>query len=110
MLSKLFFSAMIIFSVLVISSCSKDKDGNDDLCSGLWTSEVADEANIFTTRLQEYGADQTPAKCSAAKAAGEDYVSALEKFDNCSGWTDQNRTQWQQTLTQLRASIADLCD
>lgn len=102
---------MIIFSLLVIFACNNGDDGDNDLCSGLWSNEVADELQLVSERANIYAQDPSSLeKCNSLKDAYEDYIAALERFDNCSGWTAQDRANWESALDDAKESVASMCD
>lgn len=111
MITRLLFGSMVVFSFLVFGSC-KDDDGNGDpaYCSGLYTEHVQDEWEDVVAKATTFGQDPTLANCNAYKAAYQDWIDALEQFENCTGWTAQTKAQWQAALNDAREDLETLCD
>lgn len=109
MKSKFFFISVLIISILGFSGCNKDDDDIDDgPCSTNWALAVQDEANAWSSAATAYGTNPTAENCNAYKQAGNDYLDALEPFDNCAVLTGQQRAEWQAAIDAARESINNL--
>ncbi len=74
--------ACLLFGLMIIGYGCK-KDDNDPVGCSNWANEVSAEATAFNNALEAYTLDPTPAKCQAFKAAGQDYLDALESRVEC---------------------------
>ena len=101
-----------VLFALALCACKKDKDDdNDALCSGVWTTEVADEAAAMSTALMAYASNPTHETCVAAKDAYQDFIDELQKYSNCTAlWTPQERENYQASLDEAEDNIATLCN
>jgi len=106
------FFGLIIFLSFNMISCSSDSDGDGDpdFCGNLWTVELEDEINNFTSAGVAYATDPSDANCNAYKAAFQSYIDGLKKFRGCGAWTSQQRSEWQDVLDEAEDEIDTLCD
>jgi hypothetical protein len=93
---------------LLVTSCSKDGDGITP-CSTAWATDLQSELTAFATAAAAFSADQSDANCNAYKSAYQDYINALKPYGNCATLTGQNRTDWQNSLSEAEADVATLC-
>jgi hypothetical protein len=103
-------SLLIIAALVGLSSCKKDENNDPAYCSTAWASDVQDELAIVTNAAMTYVQDPTTQNCDAYKAAFQDYIEALEPYENCSLWTVQQKAEWQAVLDEARDDLDTLCD
>jgi hypothetical protein len=102
-----------VLFALALCACKKDKDDddNDTLCSGVWTTEVADELNAVSAAAMAYATNPSHETCVAYKDAYQDYIDAMQKFSNCVAlWTPQERENYEASLDEAEDNINSLCD
>jgi len=103
-----FFGALALVSVVFLAQCKKD-DNKVDKCTGFnFSAQIEAELNAFSTAATAYGQDPTPANCNAYKAAGLDYVNALEDLKDCAILSGQNEQQYQQSIDDAKASFQSI--
>ena len=100
---------LVIVSFLGIGSCKK-KATDPDFCGSTWVTQVSDEANALSTAAAAYVADPTTPKCNAYKTAFQNYLNALKPFTDCAAWTEQEKNDLQDAITEAEQSISTLCD
>jgi hypothetical protein len=103
------FYLLIIGTFLVLSSC-KDEKSDPDYCSTAWSTQVQDELNAVISAATTYASDQTTQNCNAYKAAYQNYIDAMEPFGNCTIWSAQDKTAWENAIDEARAEISTLCN
>lgn len=82
--------------------------GGDDVvgatCSTNFAQSFEDEVTALNNASLAYGMDQSAANCEAFKNAYLDYIDALEDWDECAVFYNQE-VEWQQALDSARESV-----
>jgi hypothetical protein len=104
MKSKLVFVLLTMVICFGFTSC-KDDDPEDQPCSVLWFTELQNEISAISAAGQAWGTNPTVANCIAYKAAYQDYLDALAPYGDCATLTGQDRTSWQEALTEAQQSV-----
>ena len=99
---------LIVLSFLGIGSCKK-KATNPDYCGSTWVTQVSSETNALSAAAAAYAADPTIPKCNAYKTAFQNYLNALKPFLDCAAWTDQEKNDLQDAITEAEQDISTLC-
>ena len=103
-------SLLIIATIVGLSSCKKDENNDPEYCGTAWVNAVQDEFAAATNAAMTYAYDPTTQNCTAYKAAYQAYIDALKPYENCSLWTLQQKTEWQNALDEAEAELDTLCD
>ena len=91
--------------LLSIAACKKkDPLVNNNNCATNYTLVFENELNAVNNAASVYAMDPTVQNCEAYKVAAQEYVDALESWDNCAGITGQ-RVQWQASVDAARVSV-----
>ena len=102
------FCLLIVISFLGLGSCKK-KVTDPDFCNSAWATQVQTEITALSNALVLYTNDPSPANCNAYKTAYQNYIDALEPFGECSLWSIQEKTAWEDAIDDARAEISTLC-
>lgn len=103
-------SLLALATLLGLSSCKKDENNDPEYCGTVWANAVQDELTVVTDAAMTYAQNPTTETCNAYKAAYQDYIDAMEPYGNCSMWTAQQKTEWQNAIDEANGQINTLCD
>ena len=106
------FSTLLFMATFVLATigCGGDDDPNDPPagCTAVFATTFNAEINAISAASQAYFADQTTENCNALKDAYNDYLDALEDWEDCANFYDQF-DEWQTALNEARDSVEDIC-
>ncbi len=98
-------SLLVVFLVLGLGSCKKDKDPVN--CAN-WALEVEDELTAAMVAAITFGMDETTENCNAYKEAMEDYINVAEQFVDCEGLTADEREELEDSIEGAQEELDDL--
>jgi hypothetical protein len=99
---------LIVVSFLGIGSCKK-KATDPDYCATSWATKLSTEINAVSAAALTYSNDPTTPNCNAFKAAYQKYLDALKPFGNCAAWTEQQKNDLQDAISEAEQDISTLC-
>ena len=85
--------------LVTIFACGEDVDCDPNTFASEINAEVAEVNRIGEIFIN----DASEENCQAYKKAAEDYLDAVEKYENC---TEVDANQFQQQLTQARELLS----
>jgi hypothetical protein len=95
------------FAFFILSTgCGDDKDTPEG-CATNFAATFQDELEDINTASANFSNDPSTANCEAFKDAYNDYLDALEDWEECANINNQV-VEWQQSLDAARAAINDL--
>ena len=102
-------SFLLLLFMGLFSSCGDDDDAVEECSSAnlnfaVTFSEELDNVNAATTA---FATDPSTENCLALKAAYEDYLDAIESYEDCAREAGQ-LAEWNQGLSDARDSLNDL--
>jgi len=98
---------LCIFSLLILStSCGDDSDTNEapENCTTAFTQSFEDELLAVTEASQNFSTDPSTTNCEAFKDAYNDYIDALDDWEDCANFYEQV-AQWEQSLEAARDAV-----
>ena len=105
------FSILLFMATLIIASfgCGGD-DPNDPPsgCNTVFSQTFNGELDAISTAANAYGMDPSQDNCDALKDAYNDYLDALEDWEDCANFYNQF-DEWQAALDSARASVENIC-
>ncbi len=103
---KLFYYVVLFCLLTTVVSCGNDDDGGPGVgCNSIALNErFADEITAVSNASSAYAMDPTPANCQSFKDAYNDYINALDAYENCAVTLNQ-RAEWEQALDAARSSL-----
>lgn len=108
MKTKLTTKISIIIILLITVSCGKDSPLNNN-CNSVWTLEVSNELNAYSSALQAYSSDPTASNCSNVKSAAKNYLDSLRDVLDCV--PNASQAQINQAINEAKAEVDDeACD
>lgn len=99
---------LIVVSFLGMGSCKKNA-ADTDKCGTSWATQLSSQTTAISTAAQTYASNPTTPNCNALKQAYQNYLNALEPFADCTAWTQQQKTQLQNEITEAEQEISTLC-
>lgn len=105
---KKLFALLAIVSFIGIGSCKKEEK-DPDYCTGAWTTQISDELNAVMSAAIAYSTNPTTTTCNSYKTAMQAYINALRPFENCTLWTAQDKTAFQEALDEAEQDLATAC-
>ncbi len=96
-------SCCIVLTALTSCSSNDDEPALADCGNGLWTLSVQTELKAWTTAIQAYSTDPTPANCQKYKSTGQAYINALDKIKQCV--PAGSLTDFEQSLKEAKTEI-----
>jgi len=100
------FNLVLFFSLcLGLSSCG-DGDGIPGGCDNNFAQEFQDELNDISEAASNWATEQTTEACEAYIDAYQDYLNALEDWDECALWYG-NQDEWQQAIDDTQDDLDD---
>lgn len=103
-IALLFSLTLFIF---LTTSCSSDADDTPENCSVAYSQAFEDELLNISNATQTYSADPSTANCEAFKAAYNDYLDALDNWEECAIFYNET-AQWQQAIDATRVALDGL--
>ena len=97
-----FFLICLFISFMVSMGCSKSEDAIDTNCEN-WSEQYLAEANAYSQASQAYSNDPSLVNCQNYKAAGLNYINALEGVLNCV--PTANSQAFLNSLNEYRAEV-----
>lgn len=107
-MKKLLPVLVILLFVFSFDSCKKDK-GDPDYCTSTWTTQLNTELTAVINTAFAYSASPTTANCNSYKTAVQNYLNALKKFDDCSLWTAEQKSQLQNAIHEAEQDLQNAC-
>ena len=101
--SNIFLITLILIFMLLISCSSSDDDGDLNTNCNNWTEQYLAQANAFSEASNVYTNDPTLVNCQNYKAAGLNYVNALESVIDCVPMA--NSQAYIHSLNEYRAEV-----
>ena len=106
---KNFSLFLLLLLTLGLGACGNDDDGpSGPACNNTWTVEVQDELNDVTNAATAYSNDPSAANCNALKNAYNNYIDAIEDFEDCARLAG-DLANWQAAIDNARAEVATIC-
>jgi len=108
---KKFSLLFLLVSLMTISiSCGDDNDPNEPPsgCTSNFTQDYANELTSINDATVAWTNDMSDSNCNALKDAYNDYLDALETWEDCANFYNQV-TEWQAAIDATRASIENFC-
>lgn len=99
----------IVVILLGLGSCKK-KSQDPDYCSTNWYTEIQDELTAVSNAGMAYGNNPTTATCTSYKAALTKYIDALEPWGECTNLTAAQKADFDDSIDEARADLANACD
>lgn len=99
--------SVLVFALLFVSySCGDDDPVNNtpENCSTAFTESFEDDLTAVNTASTNYANDPSSSNCEAFKDAYNNYLDALEDWEECAVFYNQV-TQWQQSLDAARTAV-----
>ena len=101
---KLLSLILILFAV----ACSDSDDDNNIPCdSQSFNQEFQEELEAVSIAANNYGMNPTTENCEIFKAAYIDYIDALEGWEECATFHNQE-VEWRQALDDARVAANDI--
>lgn len=98
-------TVFILFSFLFLSiSCGSNDPTDPGNCSTQFSQSFEDELTAVNVATQNYAADPSSENCQAFKDAYNDYLDALDDWEECANFYNQV-TQWEQAIESARMSV-----
>lgn len=101
---------ILALSMVVFSSCKKDKDDDPiNNCGNNWSPavELQDELNALTEAIQVYSLDQSVENCNAYKQAYLAYLDAVRDWEECYIYVGQQQ-EFLQAVEEAEQEINDI--
>lgn len=90
---------MGLFSVALMTSCSKKDDDDPDTCAEGWETTINDEYQAFVDAAVAYSNSGTTEDCEKYKQALLDYINAIKDLEECYIFIGQ-QAQWRASVQQ----------
>ncbi|NJK85736.1 MAG: hypothetical protein HC906_06985 [Bacteroidales bacterium] len=108
MKTKLLYLLLVV-CLVGIGSCNKDKDSDDPAyCAGSYLTDLNEEYSVMISAALAYTMGPTVENCNTYKTAMQTYLDALRPYGNCAALAGESRTQWQASIDNAEADLADL--
>lgn len=97
---------MMILSFVGLGSCKKEEK-EPDYCSTAWATQIQDELNTAIGAAITYSTNPTTANCNSYKTAMQAYIDALKPFSKCTGWTAEDKADFDESLADAEDELAN---
>lgn len=100
---------VFVFTLLIFTiSCGDSNDpSNPSGCSTEFAETFQDEIQTINTTTQNYANDPSTANCEAFKEAYQNYINALDSWEECANFYNQV-AQWEQAIDAAQLSIDNI--
>ena len=105
------FSILFFLATLVLFSIGCGGDDPDDPpagCDTVFAQTFNAELDDISTAAANYSNDPSAENCNALKDAYNDYLDALEDWEDCANFYNQF-DEWQAALDAARQSVENIC-
>ncbi|TLP74276.1 hypothetical protein [Maribacter sp. ACAM166] len=80
---SIFKLVLSLFTLVLLTNCSKDDDNGTSCLKGSWVQEVSSELEVWLAAASSYGENPTLENCTSYKSAINGYLNALDRIKKC---------------------------
>ena len=103
-------SCLLLLFTGFLMSCGSDDDEKIEDCSNAnvtFAVTFSEELENINIASMNYANDQSTENCNALKSAYEDYLDAIEAYEDCARQAGQ-LAEWNQGLDDAREALDDI--
>ncbi|MEM1216515.1 MAG: hypothetical protein AAGJ82_12560 [Bacteroidota bacterium] len=108
-MKNLFFFFALALTLALSTGCGGDDDDGVNITPGCtemaFTQAVQDAVQSLNDATQAYVNDQSTANCDAWKAAAQNYLDEVKRFENCA--TLNTRQDFRDAVREAEESLAN---
>ncbi len=110
---KKFVILLFFFSLTALTIGCGDDDGGGsnnapDGCTASFNTDLQTELTAINNATATWSNEPNEANCNALKDAYNDYLDALEEWEDCAEFYNQV-TSWQEAIDATRVTINSIC-